>query len=187
MEDIDFENNVVDVCKSLQYQDLKVDDFFYDSTKNEGSMRKVLLPDVAMEAIKRTIERGNKFDEQAKKKPFKSYRSSQSLFRTEYGAPITPHSFREMLHRVEQDLIHHSEERYGFKWVKHITPHGFRHMHITYLQAGEVNLQEVMSRVGHSNAETTMIYSHRTIASQLQAVKALEDFVHNNEFTFGQN
>ena len=181
LEDIDFENKLVDVNKSLQYQDLRVGEFYFDDTKTENSVRKVLLPSIAMDALERVIARSKKLDEYARAKPFKNYRTSPSIFRTEYGAPITPHSFREVLRRVESDLLIHGEKRYGFRWVKHVTPHAFRHMHITYLQSGDVSLREVMGRVGHSNAETTMIYSHRTLSSQESAVKTLDEFAHSSE------
>lgn len=65
----------------------------------------------------------------------KHLHSLRVFFRTEYGSPITSHSFREVLARVETDLIKNCEDRYGFKWTKYVTPQSFRHMHITYLQS----------------------------------------------------
>nr|WP_254058937.1 tyrosine-type recombinase/integrase [Streptococcus ruminicola] len=104
---------------------------------------------------------------------------AESVFRTEYGSPITSHSFREVLARVETDLIKNCEERYGFKWTKHVTPHSFRHMHITYLQSEgmKVAIKEIIERVGHANYETTMLYTHSQGISENQTVKAFDKFI----------
>lgn len=108
------------------------------------------------------------------------------LFRTEYGSSITSHSFREALARVETELIKNCEERYGFKWTKYVTPHSFRHMHITYLQSEgmSVAIKEIMERVGHANYETTMLYTHHQGASQDQTIKALDKIIDRNHFRF---
>ena len=84
------------------------------------------------DAILRAILRSEEFDLYAIENPCEAFTFSESVFRTEYGSPITSHSFREVLARVETDLIKNCEDRYGFKWTKHVTPHSFRHMHITY-------------------------------------------------------
>jgi hypothetical protein len=54
-------------------------------------------------------------------------------------------------------------------------------MHITYLQSGRFNvaISEVMARVGHTNIETTMGYTHRSMEGQRTAVKAMNAFGEN--------
>ncbi len=148
--------------------------------------RDVALPKVACDAILRAIQRSEEFDRYAIENPCEAFTFSESVFRTEYGSPITSHSFREVLARVETDLIKNCEERYGFKWTKHVTPHSFRHMHITYLQSEgmKVAIKEIMERVGHANYETTMLYTHSQGISQNQTVKALDKFIDRNNFRF---
>ncbi|HEM3194475.1 tyrosine-type recombinase/integrase [Streptococcus suis] len=185
-DDVNFETQILDVNKSLQTHDLKVDDFYFDSTKTANSERKILLPKIACEAIKRAIKRNNEFDLYAKKNPSPNFRYSPCIFRTEYGSPIRSSSFREVLKRVEEKLLECCEEQFGFKWTKHVTPHSFRHMHITYLQSGSksVNLKEIMARVGHSRAETTLGYTHQTIVSQEESLKALDEFAQKCNIDF---
>ena len=141
---------------------------------------------MACDAILRAIQRSEEFDLYAIEDPCKSFTFSESVFRTEYGSPITSHSFREVLARVETDLIKNCEDRYGFKWTKHVTPHSFRHMHITYLQSEgmKVAIKEIMERVGHANYETTMLYTHSQGISQNQTIKALDKFIDRNNFRF---
>lgn len=46
---------------------------------------------------------------------------------------------------------------------KHLTPHCFRHTHISMLAEAEVDLPTIMQRVGHKDPETTLkIYTHIT-------------------------
>jgi integrase len=180
LQDFDFNARTVEISKSLQSHDLRIDDFYLDSTKTINSERTVLLPEIAIQAVKRVVERNRQFDEYMELHPAKSYRHSDFIFRTEYGAPITSHNFREVLGRVETALKEHSKERYGFEWKKHVVPHSFRHMQITYLQSGDagdvIALKEVMGRVGHVNPETTMVYTHRTKTEQEKSVRLLDNF-----------
>lgn len=185
-EDFNMETGVLTIDKSLQYHDLRVEDYYFDSTKTINSERQVVLPKVACEAILRAIERSKEFDCDAEANPCPSFKTSPSVFKTEYGSPITSRSFREVLARVEKELVETCEERYGFKWKKHITPHSFRHMHITYLQSGDsgVTIREVMERVGHANFETTMGYTHKLPSAQEQALETLNKFAQENGFEF---
>ena len=185
-KDFDAKRSILHIDKALQYHDLKVSEFYFDETKTINADRDVALPKVACDAILRAIQRSEEFDRYAIENPCEVFTFSESVFRIEYGSPITSHSFREVLARVETDLIKNCEERYGFKWTKHVTPHSFRHMHITYLQSEgmKVAIKEIMERVGHANYETTMLYTHSQGISQNQTVKALDKFIDRNNFRF---
>ncbi len=144
------------------------------------------MPEAASEAIKRTIQRNKEFDAYMKKHPCPAFTHSESVFRTEYGSPITSSTFRQILKRIEGKLLTNCLSDYGFKWVKHVTPHSFRHMHISYLQSNEMHIavKDIMTRVGHANFETTMGYTHNINRSQENTVKALNQFVENHNFHF---
>ncbi|MDU5459504.1 MAG: site-specific integrase, partial [Streptococcus mitis] len=165
---------------------LKVKQFHFDTTKTLNSIREVALPEAASEAIKRTIQRNKDFDAYMKKHPCPAFTHSESVFRTEYGSPITSSTFRQILKRIEGKLLTNCLSDYGFKWVKHVTPHSFRHMHISYLQSNEMHIavKDIMTRVGHANFETTMGYTHNINRSQENTVKALNQFVENHNFHF---
>lgn len=184
--DFNPETGVLTIDKALQYNNLRVKDFHFGETKTINSEREVALPKVACEAILRTIDRVKEFDRYMLEHPNPHFTHSESIFRTEYGSPITSHSFREVLKRVEDDLIANCETLYGFKWTKHVTPHSFRHMHISYLQSKEMSIKisDIMSRVGHANYETTMVYTHKLKRSEGNTVQALNNFVENNAFHF---
>lgn len=185
-EDFNAKSGILTIDKALQYHDLKVEDFHFGETKTINAVRDVALPKVACDAILRAITRSKEFNQYMIENPNPHFAYSESIFRTEYGSPITSHSFREVLRRVEDELILTCEELYGFKWVKHVTPHSFRHMHITYLQSEDmsVKINDIMSRVGHANYETTVVYTHKLKNTENETVKALDRFAESNNFQF---
>ncbi len=138
--DVDFDKGILHIDKALQYHDLKVDEFYFDTTKTVNADREVALPIAASEAIQRTIKRNQEFEAYMEQNPSPAFKKCDSVFQTEYGSPITSHSFRQVLKRVEEKLLKNCQKDYGFKWVKHVTPHSFRHMHISYLQSNEMHI-----------------------------------------------
>lgn len=106
---------VVTIDKLLQYHDWRVEDFYFAPTKTINANSEVALPKVACEAILRAIKRSDEVDKYALENPDKSFSHTESIFLTEYGSPITSHSFCEVLARVEQELVEICEEKYGFK------------------------------------------------------------------------
>lgn len=75
------------------------------------------LPDFAIAALKRSIHHNAVFDGRMKELPSDAFHEFQVIFRTEYGSPITSHSFREVLSRIKADLEKNCEKRYGLKWM----------------------------------------------------------------------
>lgn len=66
-------------------------------------------------------------------------------------------------------------ERYK---LKRITPHGFRHTHITILFLGGASIKQVQDRVGHGDVQTTMnIYNHIMQQSREEAPQLFEDIL----------
>ena len=176
--DIDFDNHLVTIDKSLQAHDLKIDEFYLDTTKTDAGERVEQLPEFVIQALKRVIERNKQFDEHMDNFPSQAFRKFDFLFRTEYGAPITSHSFREILGRVNKVLKKDCKEKYGFEWTKNAIPHSFRHIHISVLRNDPtVPLKEVQARVGHVQEATTNGYTHLMSASQQKSVEAISRFI----------
>lgn len=177
VDNIDFSKKTVSIESSLQYHDLTVDEYYLDTTKTPAGERIEELPDFAVEALKRCVARNKAVDDQHKSCPSDAFHYSKSLFRTEYGSPITSHSFREILTRVSSYLHANCEEVYGFKWTKNVVPHSFRHIHVSILRDDTtIPLKEVQERVGHVEEETTDGYTHRFSHSQTKSVKAVDAF-----------
>lgn len=57
--------------------------------------------------------------------------------------------------------------------------HGLRHSNITMLITNGIDVRTVTSRVGHSDARTTLIvYSHYTIQSNKKTCKVIDDLLY---------
>lgn len=177
-DDIDFEHKRVTISKSLHSNDLRVEEYYLDTTKTVAGERTIYLPDVVIEALLRVIERNRRFEEYVKKHPSKAFWKNDFLFKTEYGSPITSHSFRGILMRVNQQLRKKCKARYGFDWTKNVVPHSFRHIHITALRnSSNVPLKEIQERVGHVELETTNGYTHLVDNGQDKSVQTITDFI----------
>jgi integrase len=56
----------------------------------------------------------------------------------------------------------------------HVTPHGLRHAHASWLLAGGADLQVVKERLGHGSITTTEKYLHALPGAQVAALDALD-------------
>ncbi|GAW99588.1 tyrosine-type recombinase/integrase [Secundilactobacillus mixtipabuli] len=176
-ENIDFDRKTVSIQASLQSTNLRVKNYYLDTTKTSAGERIEALPDFAISALKRCLERNKLMDDAHRDNPSDAFTFSKSIFRTEYGSPITSHSFREVLGRINRDLEINCQQRYGFKWTKNVVPHSFRHIHVSILRADpSIPLKEVQQRVGHLEEETTAGYTHLMNKSQKKSVEAVDRF-----------
>lgn len=78
--------------------------------------------------------------------------NTELLFFNKYGTPILYNSLKQHITRISKNTIN-----------KAITPHAFRHTHISILAAEGVSLEAISRRVGHSDSKITRdIYLHVT-------------------------
>lgn len=79
------------------------------------------------------------------------YRKSTNLFFiNRLGKKVTTQSVELLLQRKCAEL--------NFK--KHITPHKLRHSYATHMLQGGADLRSIQEMLGHSNIQTTEIYTH---------------------------
>ncbi len=72
------------------------------------------------------------------------------FFINRFGRRVTPRYVELMLQRKDIEL--------GF--TKHITPHKLRHSYATHMLQGGADLRSIQEMLGHSNIQTTEIYTH---------------------------
>lgn len=76
--------------------------------------------------------------------------STNRFFINRFGKKVTPQSVELLLQRKCNEL--------NFK--KHITPHKLRHSYATHMLQGGADLRSIQEMLGHSDIQTTEIYTH---------------------------
>jgi integrase len=160
-KDIDFENNLISVCRSSQYIPGK--GIFTKETKTETSDRTIKLPLQAFGML-REYKKVQKEDQlRAGDKWVKTDR----IFTQWNGEPIHPDSitgwFREFIQKTD---------------LPQVSIHSLRHTNITLLIAAGVPLRTVSYRAGHAQTSTTAnIYSHAIRTADEMAADVLDDIL----------
>ena len=96
----------------------------------------------ALEAVRR-------YEEQLRPKLLRDGRSTDRLFLSRNGGPIT--------RVVVWQIVGRHARRAG---LTNVHPHTLRHSFATHLLAGGADLRVVQELLGHSNIQTTQIYTH---------------------------
>lgn len=99
--------------------------------------------------------------EKAKKYVERKKVKSEFLFSKKNGKPITADTV--------QRIIRQAREKANI--TKEVTPHTFRHSFATHLLEGGENIRNIQELLGHSNLNTTQIYTHVSL-NQLKKIKS---------------
>ena len=89
--------------------------------------------------------------------------NSQAVFTTQFGSALQPRGVQLML------------KEFGRRAKVEVTPHQLRHTFAKNLIDHGVSLEKVARLLGHSNLNTTMVYTIPSQADLAQAVEALVD------------
>ena len=162
--DIDFENGLVKINKSVLYSANK--GVYEDTTKTNSSNRIISIPSAMVQLLKEYKI------EQSKKKLLMGdmWNNSGKVFTSESGGMINPDTlstwFKGFINRHNLPDIHY---------------HSLRHTAATLLIAGGVDIATVSKRLGHADRTTTLnIYTHAIKSADKAAADKLQDiFTHS--------
>lgn len=165
-DDIDFENKVMVVSKTLIYsKDIgeKSSTFKINPPKTEQGNRAIPLTNEAiavLECQRRQYEWLN--GEIKKRKNIKPVKGFEKLiFKTRIASPITERSFRESIKTVVRNINKNRKE--GEEEFADFSPHTFRHTFATRCFENGVQPKVIQELMGHSSMRMTMdLYTHVT-------------------------
>ncbi len=162
-DNIDFENQVVSVRKTLNYisgQELQL-----DTPKTAKSERSLKLPAEIFEHLSMLKE----FYRSESERLCDAWQENDFVFKTANGAPLSPQSPLSWLKKFCK--------REGLRYV---TVHSFRHLNASLLISNGVDVKTVQACLGHAQASTTMnIYAHSFMEAQARASETVA-----NSFSF---
>ncbi|MCP3682314.1 MAG: tyrosine-type recombinase/integrase [bacterium] len=134
-------------CINLKVNDLEFDEKIGWVRKGKGSKDRVfILSEALIEDLQKYIN----------KKRLKTH-----IFCSKKGTPLSPRNI--------QKIVALSTRNAGIK--KNVTPHTFRHSFATHLLESGVDIRKIQELLGHSNLQTTQIYT-KVSTEELKKVKS---------------
>lgn len=159
--DIDFTDNLIDICKSSLY--LPDRGVFNDETKTQSSIRVIKVPEEAMRILNE-----HRIQQLAERlKCGDQWVDTGKVFTQWNGKPIHPDTITGWFSRfIEKNNL------------PPVHLHSLRHTNATLLIAAGTDLRTVSKRLGHSNMTTTgNIYAHAIKSTDERAAEALGDIL----------
>lgn len=151
-QDLDFENNTININKTLYNPNNNMRKYELDIPKTEGSIRVIKMDKPIMDMLKKLVMKNDEYKLQYKLL-LDEYHDKDFVFARPNGYPYVTKTLANRMNRIL--------EKTSIK--KHATPHIFRHTHISMLAEAGVDLPTIMQKVGHDDIETTLkIYTHVT-------------------------
>ncbi|GKV70228.1 site-specific integrase [Sporosarcina sp. NCCP-2716] len=168
-DDLDFENNIISITKTLYNETNNMRKYELTPPKTEGSIRDVHVEQPIMDMLKQLVRKRDKYNLQYRHL-HKEYHDMDFVFARSNGYPFAPKNIGLRMERLmEKTTI-----------KKHATPHLLRHTHVSMLTEAEVDIATIMARVGHDDMDTTMrIYTHVTQKMQKDASDKLTNLYGN--------
>jgi integrase len=132
--------------------------------KTDSGMRSILLPDVAVEAIRAALLW--KKEQHLRRGP--KFRDSGLLFVRERGRPLNPSNIRNRDHVLRIERLKMARFRL----------HDLRHFHATQRVAAGVDYRTVGDLLGHRSPSFTLsTYAHAATKAQEQAAMVANDLL----------
>ena len=130
----------VSECVNIKVNDLNLKERVASIRGGKGNKdRTIILSKEWIKGIKKYLE----------KKKIKT----EQVFSKKNGSPISSDTV--------QRIVRSAAKKAGIK--KHVTPHTLRHSYATHLLDAGENIRKIQELLGHSNLNTTQIYTHVSV------------------------
>lgn len=163
--DLNFDNNTIRVSKTLYSENNNMREYTLDTTKT-NTMRIVEMDNNIMSMLKQLIH-NNDVHKLKYRTLIEDYNNEDFVFQRHNGYPFFIKNISDRMRRLLK-----------FSGInKKLTPHSFRHTHISMLTESGAELPTIMERVGHVDPNTTLkVYTHVTNKMKLKSVENLTTF-----------
>lgn len=173
LKDIDFENLLINVDKTLVYQKFEGDEkktFHFDPPKTKSSKRQVPMNQKCALALKKQILQRNVVLGRKTAKPVSGF--EDLLFTTKYGTPINAEIYGAAIKKIIEDI---NLCRDVLEQLESFSPHCFRHCFATRCFEAGIKPKTVQKYLGHASLQMTMdLYTHVLLDHSQEEMLKLE-------------
>jgi len=150
-QDLNFEVNTIRISKSLYSETNNPRKYELITTKN-NTIRIIKVDERIMKMLKMLVQK-NDVHKMKYRTQIEDFHDEDFVFQRPNGYPYITKNLGDRMRR----LMKYTEID------KHLTPHSFRHTHISMMTEVGNDLPTIMERVGHTDPNTTLkIYTHVT-------------------------
>lgn len=158
--DLDFDNNTIRISKTLYNENNNMREYALETTKTNKA-RTIEVDQRVMGLLKSLVRRNDKHKLKYKMM-VDDFHNEDFVFQRKNGYPFVTKNIATRMKRLLKVL--------GIK--KDLTPHSFRHTHISMSTEAGVDLPTIMERVGHEDPDTTLkVYTHVTENMKIKSVQ----------------
>src|SRR5699024_8647337 len=162
-QDLNYEDNTIRVSKTMYNEENTIKGYMLNTTKT-NQMRTIGMSPKVMQMLKYLV-RKNDVHKMKYRRQITDFHDADFVFQRKNGYPYTTQNVYYRMKRVLK-LI---------KIKKKLTPHSFRHTHITMLAESGTDLSTIMERVGHVDPNTTLkVYTHITDKMKKKSIKNID-------------
>ena len=172
--DIDFNNMLINVDKTLVYQKFDGDkkkEFHLGPPKTSESVRKVPITDKCAEYLKKQKVMSKVVKKKAKSR-IKNLVENDYLFVTSYGNPMNSQNYCDAINRIVDEI---NKQRSELEQMERFSGHTFRHTFATRCIESGIQPKTLQKYLGHATLQMTMnLYVHVTDDFKQEEIKKLE-------------
>lgn len=158
--DLDFDNNTIRISKTLYNENNNMREYVLDTTKTNKA-RTIDMDESIMKMLKKTVHQ-NDVHKMKYRTQLDDFHDEDFVFQRKNGYPFITKNIADRMRRLLKFT--------GIK--KNLTPHSFRHTHISMMTESGAELPTIMKRVGHEDPNTTLkVYTHVTEKMKVRSVE----------------
>lgn len=166
---IDKENNTIIINSTRVISGNKI--LYKKKNKNKTSTRRLFIPKLLMKIIEADEKRQN-----INRLIFKDkYIESNFLCVMDDGSPIKPNYISQTFRNKLDAFISEQKKKHADFTFPHVTPHKLRHLNISALLENGAELVDVKVSAGHSDINTTMLYTHNYIENRKEIANKTDE------------
>lgn len=167
-DDLNFEDNTIRISKSLYNENNNMKEYVLETTKT-GKARIIDVDPRIMRMLKNLV-RSNDKHKLKYKMMMDDYHDEDFVFQRKNGYPFINKNIANRMKRI----LKYTNIK------KKLTPHAFRHTHISMMTEAGDELPTIMERVGHEDPNTTLkVYTHVTNKMKVKSIENIS--THNSE------